>query len=222
MTSARLLMFPLVFAGLMTSTLHAGEFSSYRRLQFGTNLTTVAKEAGTNPTDARTVHKRPALIQEMDWRPRAAALTDPMKEGLLCFFNGDLFRIVVTYDRYKIEGMTTEDLIEAISATYGKATRPTAEIAYHSIYGESAPVIARWEDPEYSYDLIRTGDQSSYAMVLYSKRLDAKAQAAIVEAVRLEAQEAPQREIDQQKKRDDEDRLVLEKARLANKPNFRP
>jgi hypothetical protein len=59
-------------------------------------------------------------------------------------------------------------------------------------------------------------------MILYSKRADAAAQAAIAEAVRLETQEAPQREIDKQKKRDDDDRLALEKARTANKPNFRP
>jgi hypothetical protein len=59
-------------------------------------------------------------------------------------------------------------------------------------------------------------------MVLYSKQAEAVAQAAIVESVRLEAQEAPQREIEKQKKREDDDRLALEKARLANKPNFRP
>jgi hypothetical protein len=59
-------------------------------------------------------------------------------------------------------------------------------------------------------------------MVLYSKPLDALAQAAIAEAVRLEAQEAPQREIKEQKKRDDDEHLALEKARAVNKPNFRP
>ena len=59
-------------------------------------------------------------------------------------------------------------------------------------------------------------------MVLYSKRLDALAQAAIVEAVRLDVQEAPQRELEKQKKREEEERLVLDKARSVNKPNFRP
>ncbi len=141
---------------------------------------------------------------------------------MLCFFNGELFRIVVTYDRYKVEGMTAEDMIEAISATYGTATRPAAEIAFHSNYAEVATVLARWEDSEYSYNLVRTGDRSSFAMVLYSKRLDALAQAAIVEAVRLDAQEAPQRELEKQKKRAEEEHLVLEKARSVNKPNFRP
>ena len=130
--------------------------------------------------------------------------------------------MVVTYDRFKIEGMTAEDLIQSISATYGTATQPSAEIAYHSTYGEIAPVIARWEDSQYAYNLVRSGDQTSFALILYSKRLDALAQAAINEAVRLDALEAPQREIEQQKRRDDEQRLSLEKARSANKANFRP
>jgi hypothetical protein len=59
-------------------------------------------------------------------------------------------------------------------------------------------------------------------MVLYSKRLDALAQASIVLAVRLEAQEAPQREIERKRQRQEDDRLALEKARSDNRPNFRP
>jgi hypothetical protein len=113
-------------------------------------------------------------------------------------------------------------MIDGISATYGKASTPAVQIAYRSIYGETAAVLARWEDPEYSYDLIRTGDRSSFALVLYSKRLDALAQAATVEAVRLDVQEAPQRELDRQKKQNEDEQLVLVKARLANKLNFRP
>lgn len=227
MTSARSGIIGILCGVLGTSMLYAGDFSSYRGLQFGMNLTAAAKQAGTKPTGARIVHQSPALIQEMDWQPRAPVRADPVKadpvkEGRLFFFNGELFRIVVTYDRYKVEGMTAEDMIESLSAIYGKATTPTADIASHSIYGETAAVVARWEDSEYSYNLVRTSDRSSFSLVLYSKRLDALAQAAIVEALRLDAQEAPQRELEKQKKRDDDDRLVLEKARSVNKPNFRP
>ena len=207
--------------------LGAADFSHYRGLQFGMNLGAAAKEAGTQPADAKLIHQRPASIQEMEWQPRRSVLigpanADPVKQGVLYFFNGELFRIIVTYDRYRIEGLTAEDMIEGISATYGPATRPTAGIAFHSNYAEVANVLARWEDPEYSYNLVRTGDQSSFAMVLYSKRLDALAQAAIVEAVRLDAQEAPQRELEKQKDQAERDRLVREKARSENKPNFRP
>jgi hypothetical protein len=227
MIRTRVLTISILCTALGTSILCAGDSSNYRGLQFGMNVSAAAKQAGTKPSEVKTAHERPALIQEMEWRPRSPVLADPVKadpvqDGLLCFYNGELFRIIVTYDRSKVEGMTTEDMVEAISLTYGAATKPSAEIAYHSNYGEVAAVLARWEDAEYSYDLVRTGNRSSFAMVLYSKRLDALAQAAIVEAVRLDAKEAPQREVENQKRRAEEERLVLEKARSANKPNFRP
>src|ERR1700689_291284 len=142
------------------SILAAGGLSSHRGLHFGMNLATAAEQSGTKLTEARIIHQKPAVIQEMDWRPRAPITSDPLKvdpvkEGVLSFYNGELFRIVVTYDRYRIEGMTVEDVIQGISATYGTPTKPTVEIPYHSNYGESATVLARWEDPEYSYDLVR-------------------------------------------------------------------
>jgi hypothetical protein len=226
MNRARVGALGLLCGVLGTSMLSGGDFSNYREFRFGMNLPAAAKQAGTKPAEARLVHQRPAVIQELDWQPRgfpgSSVQSDPVKQGLLCFHNDELFRIIITYDRYKVEGMTAEDMIEAISATYGVPTRPTAEIAYHSNYGEVATVLARWEDSEYSYNLVQTGDRSSFAMVLYSKRLDALAQAAIVEASRLDAQEAPQRELEKQQKRAEEERLALENARSVNKPNFRP
>ncbi|HYL34648.1 MAG TPA: hypothetical protein VEV17_01905 [Bryobacteraceae bacterium] len=226
MAKSGLLAIPLLCAALGMPMVRAADFSSYRGMQFGMNLSSAAKQAGTSPTEARTVHQRPAVIQEMDYRygslSGALLEADPVRDTVLSFFNGELFRMVVTYDRFKTEGMTAEDMIQAVSVTYGTATRPSAEIAYHSIYGEIAPVIARWEDSQYAYNLVRSGDQTSFALILYSKRLDVLAQAAIKEAVRLDALEAPQREIEQQKRRDDEQRLSLEKARSVNKANFRP
>jgi hypothetical protein len=219
----------VLFCMLATPMLYAADFSSYRGLHFGMDLAAAAAQAGSGAklTDARVVHQRPALIQELDWRPRPLVVgetvsADPVKDGVLSFFNGELYRIVVNYDRYRVEGMTAEDMIKGVSATYGTPTKPGVEIPYHSNYGEVASVIARWEDPEYAVDLVRTGDRSSFSLVLYSKSQETLAKAAIVEAVRLETQEAPQREIDRQKKRDDDDKLLLEKARTANVPNFQP
>jgi hypothetical protein len=208
-------------------TLRAEDFSTYRGFQLGQSLQSVAKQADMKPTDATIVHARPALIQQLDWWPHSriqgdVAKVDPVENGLLCFYNGELFRIIVTYDSYRVQGMTAEDMIDVLSATYGKSSKPEVDIAYHSLYGEVAPVLARWEDSQYAYNLIRTGDQSSFVMILYSKRLDALAQAAISEAVRLETAEAPQREIEKQKMRAEEDRVAREKARTINKPNFRP
>ena len=227
MTRARVELFGILCGVMGTSMLQAGDFSSYRGFQFGMNISAASKQAGMNPSEATVVHRRPAVIQELDWRPRSpmqanSAQADQVEDARLSFYNGELFRIVVTYDRYKVEGMTAEDMIEAISLAYGAATRPTTEIEYHSNYGEVAQVIARWEDQEYSFNLVQTGNRSSFAMVLYSKRVDALAQVAIAEAVQLDTKEAPQREIEKQQKREGDERLALEKARSANKPNFRP
>jgi hypothetical protein len=217
----------ILSAAMGTSLLGAADFSNYRGFLFGMSLSAAEKQAGMTPSDVRVVHQRPAVIQELEWQPRYGALTDPLKgdpvkEGLLSFLDGSLFRIVVTYDRYKVEGLTTDDMIGAISTTYGPAVKPAAEIAYHSYYGDTAPVLARWEDGDYSYNLIRTGDRASFAMILFSKKRDALAETAIMEAVQLDAREAPQREIEKQKKQDAEEQLALDKARSANKPNFRP
>ena len=57
-------------------------------------------------------------------------------------------------------------------SAYGDSTKLAVEIAYHSNYGEVAPVIARWENSEYSYYLIRTGQHASFALILNLKRLD--------------------------------------------------
>jgi hypothetical protein len=211
----------------LTALLCAADFSKYRGFEFGTNLATAAKQAGVQPSQARLVHQRPAVIQELDWRPGSpyqadAEKVDPVREGLLRFYNGQLFQIVITYDRQKLEGLTEADIVEAISSTYGQAAKPAVEIAYHSNYGEVASVLARWENSEYSYSLIRTGDQTSLALILTSTRVDALAQAAIAEACRLDALEAPQRAIDLQKKQEAEDRRALDEARSANLPNFRP
>ena len=215
------------FTAFSASLVCAADFSSYRGFEFGDGLAAVAKRAGMEPSDARLVHQRPAVIQELEWRllfPYEANTTkaDPVREVLLRFYNGQLFQIVTTYDRQKLEGMAEADMVEAISLTYGPAAYPAVDIPYRSNFGAVARVIARWENSDYSYNLIRTGDQASFALILTSRRLDALAQEAIVEAVRLDALEAPQRAIDAQKEQEAETRLLLDKSRSTNIPNFRP
>lgn len=179
------------------------------------------------PSRATVIHRRPALIQELEWHPQPlgpSTEAEAVKEVVFSFYEGQLYRISVNYDEYKTEGLTAEDLIEAISATYGTATRAAAEIIVPSIYGddEAQEVLARWEDATYSFNLIRFSHQSSFTLVAVSKRLDALVRAAVSEAARLDKQEAPQREIELQKKQEEENRVQQEKARLANKSRFRP
>jgi hypothetical protein len=206
------------------------DLSRYRDFQFGMTLLAVAKQASMKPSEARVIHERPAVIQELQWRPEGSPLgsspaADSVREVLFTFYNGGLFRMVVNYDRYRTEGLTDEDMIGAISTKYGAATRPAATIIVFSsfqVYNDTEKVIARWENPQYSINLFRSSYQPTYGMLVFSKQLDALAQVAIVEANRLDELEAPQREMELQKQQDEKDRAAQEKARLVNKASFRP
>jgi hypothetical protein len=219
--------FPAISGAVLSaSLLCAGELSSYREFQLGASLQAIAKQTEMKPSDARVVHQRPELIQELEWQPRRlpgpSSELDSVDQILFTFYNGQLFRMLVSYDRRRTEGLTLDDMIEVISAKYGPSTRGDAEIIFPSAYNTKVAVMARWEDSEYSFNLIHSSYQPSFALVVVSKALDALAQTAAVEAIRLDTQEAPQREIDRQKKQEEEARLHQDKARLANKLGFRP
>lgn len=217
-------------APALPPSIDAPDLSRYRGFQLGMSLLAVAKQADMDPSDARVTHQRPTVIEELEWRAQRflassaqADSADPVQEIHCSFYNGELFRMVINYDRYKTEGLTDEDMGEAISARYGTATRPAEKIVLFSsfqVYNEN--VIARWEDSQYSFNLFRSSYQPAFGMLVFSKRLDPRARASMVEAIRLDKQEAPQREIERQRKQDEEKRADQEKARLVNKVASRP
>jgi hypothetical protein len=204
----------------------AKELSKYRNFQLGTDLPTIAKQVGASPSQAKTVQRRPALIQELEWRPQtlgSSAQMESVQEVVFSFYNGELFRIAINYDRYKTEGMTAEDLIEAISAMYGIAGTPIAPSnPMQGQYGDEEEIVARWQDSEYCFNLIRSSYGPSFRLVGTLKRLQAPAQAAVAEAKRLDDQEAPQRDAARIAGEKETERAKLEKSRLVNKPKFRP
>jgi len=211
---------------LSTVILSAGDLSSYRGFTFGMTLPAVAKQADLKPSEARAVHARPELIQELEWQPRRfpgpSAQLDSVDHILFSFYNGQLFRMLISYDRSRTEGLTLDDIVDAISAQLGPANRDAAEVDFPSAYNKKVAVLARWEDEQYAFSLIHSAYQPGFALVALSKRLDALARTAAVAAMRLDDQEAPQREINRQRMREDEARLQQDKARLVNKPGFRP
>jgi len=202
------------------------DLSRYRNFQLGTELSTVARQAELNPRQAEVIHSRPALIQELKWRPQSlgpATRTETAQDVVFSFYDGKLFQIVINYDRYETEGMTAQDVVEAISMTYGPATMPP-ENARTPIgpYGEKEEVLSQWQDDLYCFDLIRSASGPTYKLVGVIKKLDGPARAAIAEALRLDDQEAPQRNAARAATEDAAARDKLEKARLVNKPRFRP
>jgi hypothetical protein len=132
---------------------------------------------------------------------------------------------VVSYDRNETNGLTTKDMTEAISAKYGTATQPAnIEIDFSStqVYNDTEAIIARWEDSQYSFNLYRSTYEPTFGMIAFSKRVDALARTATTEAIRLDAVEAPRREIQRQNQEDEKNRDSLEKARQVNINKFHP
>lgn len=202
------------------------DLSRYRNFQFGMTVPEIAKLAGVEASTVRVVHSRPAIIQELEWQPRDFARSSPQADSvngvLFTFYNGELFRIVINYDSYKTEGMTVDDMVEVISSVYGPATKPAAGITVSTseVYNDKEAVIARWEDLQYSFNLFHSSYKPTFGVIAFSKKLDARARTAVAEAIRVDEREAPQREIERQKKQAADDRAAQEKARALNKPKF--
>lgn len=213
--------------GLISAATLVRDLSQYRDFRLGTDLASVAKLAGVSPSQAKTIQLRPALIQELAWRPQPlgwSSKTEAVKEVVFSFYNDELFRIAVSYDRYETEGLTADDIVGAIAATYGIPTqRPGPSIKDASnAYGAQEDVLAEWQDPQFRFDLIRVSYGPAYRLVGILKRLEAPVQAATLEAKRLDDQEAPERDAARIASQEEAAKAKLEKARLVNKPKFRP
>jgi len=216
---------------LSTHSLESQGRAQYRDFQLGGDLASVATLAGVAASTAKVIHQRPALMQDLEWRPAhwmsesISAQSDPVQQVTFSFYSDQLFRVMVDYDRQRTDGMTDADMIEAISQTYGpplKAVAKRTSAAVASLDAESGPPISLWEGADYAVALYRSSYSTTFRMIVTMPRLDALARTADAQSLRLDAREAPQREIARQKKEVDDARATQEKARVANKATFRP
>lgn len=214
----------IVFGAVSAAS--ATDLSKYRAFQLGSDISTVAKQTGTSVADAKTIHSRPALIQEIQWRPANSGgvpQTESAKDVVLSFLDGKLYQITVKYDRYDTEGMTTEDMVQAISAMYGISTKPPASAKpAQTSYGDEELVLAQWQDSEHRFDLIRTSYGPSFRLVGVLKQMESSARVAITKGASLDQQEAPEREAARIASEAEAAGVKLDKARAENKPKFRP
>ena len=196
---------------LAAPALRGQDFSKYRDFSLGTSLASVLKHTDKKLTDVNVTHAGRPLFQEVTWWPPNIPGTsfraDSVEQILFSFYNGELYKISVTYDRTYTEGLTAEDMVKFISAKYGPATTlvPEVESAPNVQYEVRQKPFASWEDPQYSFNLVRSSLSHGFELLIYSKRLNAQAEAALAEAVKLEKEEGPQREADRQKKQRSEE-----------------
>ena len=220
----------ICLAALCVQGIAAQEPGRYREFLLGSNLASVAKLAGAAPSGVKVIHARPALVQELEWRPRyysggaSPLTTDPVDVMHFRFYDDQLFMVVANYDRRRTEGMSAADMIAAISETYGPISQvPSRRLGTPTVqYGFPDTPLAVWGTAEYSVTLLRVAYPDSFRLVVALTRIEDLARTATAEAVRLDTAEAPQREIARQKKLAADSAAAQEKAKTENKAQFKP
>ena len=219
----------LVAVSLLSGpTVFAQDLSRYRDFVLESSVDTVAAASGVRATEAQTLHERPAKIQELQWRAPyvnpASAAADPVHDVAFTFFNDALYQVVVTYNRDRTQGLTNDDIIQSLSASYGapglKSAITRTDLPAGALLENT--VLAQWNTAVSSLTLLRDTYSPEFQLVLSSKALTAQAQSAIRESVRLDALDAPRLEAEQRKKEVEETDAARDKTRSTNKGAFRP
>jgi hypothetical protein len=204
--------------------LRAQDFSKYRNFSLGTDLATIVKHTEQRSPDVKATHEGSLLFQELTWRPAngmgVSARSESVDELVFSFYKGELYKMVVTYDRASTEGLTADDMVKSVAAKYGPATSVALDIdsAGNEQYELRQKPVATWEDSQYSFNLVRSSFSNAFQLVIYSKRVNAEADAALAQVVKVDELEAPQRAVARQKKEAD----AIELTRQKNQKSFRP
>ena len=209
---------------LTAPMLRAQDLSKYRNFSLGTNLPAVLKHTNQRSVDVKATHDGSLLFQELTWRPAngmgVVSRSESVDELVFSFYKGELYKMVVTYERASTEGLTADDMVKSISAKYGPPTSIALEIdsAGKEQYELRQKPVASWEDSQYSLNLVRSSFSNAFQLVIYTKRVNADADAALAQVVKADELEAPQKAIDRQNKEAD----ATELARQKNQKSFRP
>lgn len=203
----------------------AQDLLQYRAYVLESSLDSVAATSGARAADAKTLHERPARIQELEWRAPYASSTDrmadPVRGTVFSFVDDALYQLVVRYDRDRTDGLTDVDLVDSLTSVYGQP-KPRSTRAATLALPQHTVRLALWESPGSWLALVRDADSPDFQLVLASKTLSTRARDAIRESGRLDVLEAPRREEEQRKQELAERTAARTKTRTTNKAAFRP
>jgi hypothetical protein len=215
-----------VMAGAMAA---AADLGTYRQFTLGASTADTVSQARAMERDVTVQHVRPALLQELSWRPPYRAVGDDagaesVAAIVFSFVDNQLFRMTIDYDDSRTEGLTNEDMVTALSATYGppsaRAGATVPRPASESL--DSSSTVATWRRGEATLELRHSAYRSSFGLVITSVPLEALARKARATAEAMDAREAPAREAARTKAEADAARAAEEKTRTTNKATFTP
>jgi hypothetical protein len=95
---------PLVMILLSAPLVRGQDLSKYRDFSLGMSLPELSNQVDLRPLQTKLIQKHPAVIQELTCWPGSSSSdysrqTDSVWQIFFSFYNGELFRILVTYDR---------------------------------------------------------------------------------------------------------------------------
>src|SRR5260370_7697338 len=100
--------------------LRAQDLSKYRHFTLGMSLTRVLERTGQKMADVKLIHGHPALVQEVSWwppnLPGTSFQSDTVEQILFSFYNGELYKISVTYDPTSPQALPPEYMVNSITA----------------------------------------------------------------------------------------------------------
>jgi len=203
------------------------ELSRYRGVTLGESVATVIDALKAPPTDVKVLRDRPSLVQELTWRPLrfisgATLEADPLAEMVLTFHSDRLVRIAATYDRERIAGLTEADLQEAVSAVYGVSALTSTSALPGAQNAMERRTIGRWENADTLILLWHDRYPDRSGLLISAIAADTVMQQAITEGQRVEAEEAPARELALRTANAAAILARNEKIRLENKKAFKP
>ena len=214
----RLVALVACLVALSVAVLSAQDRSRYRDYRIGDDLRNIAEQSGAVSPAVRIIPRDPVVLQELEWRPQyfrgVPQPSDAVARITFGFYDDQLFRIVVDYDRRRTEGMTEADMVDAIAGIYDPPSRRAGSI--HAIAAKDSDqdgdlLVACWDGTEYSVTLLGVQDSSAFRLIVASARLGTLAQVAGAGAVPPDSRDGPRRAASPR---------INE--RLANKAAFRP
>jgi hypothetical protein len=226
MTSVLLLTTVCAMSLLVPGQTMEPRLSHYRSITLGDSVQKVADQLKVERSAIRVVHERPALVQQITWRPSryvsgSTLEPDPLAEMVLTFHVDRLARIAVAYDRERTEGLTNEDLLEVFQGVYGPPMLQS--ITSLTSASSTAPqIIGSWRDAESLVLLWRERYPSRVGLTITAMASDLAMQEAIANGERLDATEAPARDLARRAAEATALQTRDDKVRRDNKAAFKP
>ena len=200
-------------------------YSRYRGVSIGDSVSAVVASLQMTPSDVAIVHARPAMIQQLTWRPNQfftgrTGAPEALEEMVLTFHLGRLARMVATYDRDRTQGLTNADLHDSFTTIYGASMLvPTPREVPSPLEAE---IIGQWGDGETLVVLLREAYPRRIKLTVSSIGADRLLRDGLASGVRLDAIEAPTRDMVRRASEDQTKRTRDAQSRVDNKSAFKP